>query len=43
MSELQEWLRQGVDAVAGWQERFGSYAPHPAQHVDPDAFQAAFA
>jgi glutamate/tyrosine decarboxylase-like PLP-dependent enzyme len=43
MSELQEWLRQGVDAVAGWQERFGSYAPHPAQHVDPDTFQAAFA
>jgi glutamate/tyrosine decarboxylase-like PLP-dependent enzyme len=43
MSELQEWLHQGVEAVAEWQERFGSYEPHPAQHVDPDTFQAAFA
>jgi glutamate/tyrosine decarboxylase-like PLP-dependent enzyme len=43
MNELRDWLRQGVDAIAGWQERFGPYEPHPAQHVDPDTFQAAFA
>lgn len=42
MSELQQWLRRGVEAVAEWQERFGSYEAHPAQHIDPDTFQAAF-
>lgn len=43
MSELHEWLHRGVEAVTGWQERFGVYDPHPAQHLDPDTVAAAFA
>src|SRR5947209_8513302 len=42
MSELQKWLRQAVEAVTAWQERFSSYEPHPVQHVNEAVFQAAF-
>jgi glutamate/tyrosine decarboxylase-like PLP-dependent enzyme len=42
MSELQDWLRRGVDAVTTWQESFGSYERHPAQRVDPEVVEAAF-
>lgn len=42
MSELHDWLRRGADAVAAWQESFGSYAPHPVQRIEPETFEAAF-
>jgi glutamate/tyrosine decarboxylase-like PLP-dependent enzyme len=42
MSELQQWLHQGVDAINAWQQRFGDYEVHPAQHIDAGQFQLAF-
>lgn len=42
MTELATWLRQGVDAIAAWQDSFASYEEHPSGHVDPDAFTAGF-
>jgi glutamate/tyrosine decarboxylase-like PLP-dependent enzyme len=43
MTELPTWLRQGVDAIAAWQDSFADYEPHPGLHVDPAAFQEGFA
>lgn len=40
---MTAWLRQGVDAIAAWQESFGGYEPHASQRIDPDAFKTAFA
>ena len=42
MSELQDWLRRGVDAVTEWQGSFGGYERHPVQHIEPETFRAAF-
>lgn len=43
MNELPTWLRQGVDAIAAWQDSFAGYEAHPSQHVDPAVFADAFA
>ncbi|HEV2783134.1 MAG TPA: aminotransferase class I/II-fold pyridoxal phosphate-dependent enzyme [Actinophytocola sp.] len=42
MNPLDDWLRRGVAAVGAWQSGFGGYREHPAQHVDPERFAAAF-
>lgn len=42
MTELQDWLSRGVDAVTEWQESFGSFERHPATHIEPETFRAAF-
>ena len=42
MRELPTWLRQGVDAIAAWQDTYAPYDEHPSGHVDPDAFKAGF-
>jgi glutamate/tyrosine decarboxylase-like PLP-dependent enzyme len=43
MTDLSGWLRQGVDAVAAWQDGFADYPEHPCQQVDTDRFREAFA
>ncbi|GAB3445808.1 pyridoxal phosphate-dependent decarboxylase family protein [Actinophytocola sediminis] len=43
MNDLAGWLRQGVEAIDGWQRGFPGYQEHPAQQIDPDRFQTAFA
>ena len=43
MTDLSGWLRQGVDAVEGWQRGFADHPAHPCQQVDPERFRVAFA
>jgi glutamate/tyrosine decarboxylase-like PLP-dependent enzyme len=43
MNELPAWLRQGVDAIAAWQDTFAGYEAHESQRVDPAAFADGFA
>ncbi len=41
--DLDHWLGRAADAVADWQQSFGSYDIHPSVHVSDEQFGAAFA
>ncbi|HEY7147605.1 MAG TPA: aminotransferase class I/II-fold pyridoxal phosphate-dependent enzyme [Streptosporangiaceae bacterium] len=40
--DLRRWLASGVDAVTGWQEGFGGFAPDPSLEISDERFAAAF-
>ena len=40
--DLDYWLSRAANAIADWQETFGSYDTHPALAVSDEQFGAAF-
>ncbi len=42
MTDLGTWLPRGVEAVARWQDRFGSFDQHPSLAVSDDDLSRAF-
>lgn len=42
MTDLTTWLPRAVEAVARWEESFGSFPRHPSLHVDDERLADAF-
>jgi glutamate/tyrosine decarboxylase-like PLP-dependent enzyme len=41
--QLTNLIPQATELIATWEQRFGDYAPHPANKPDPERLQAAWA
>jgi glutamate/tyrosine decarboxylase-like PLP-dependent enzyme len=42
LMDLDRWLNSAADAIADWQQTFGTYEAHPAVQVSDELFGAAF-